>query len=426
MNKLTVLFFTFVLMAVAAGARAECTLQLKIDGAIGPASLDFLQRGMAKAERDGCGSLLLLVNTPGGSLQTTRLIVEEILNSPLPVLCLVHPQGGHAGSAGAIILQACHVSGAMETTNMGAATPIMATGQEIAEDLRKKMMNDTQAWVEGLAALRGRNKQFAREIVTEAKSVEAQEALKLKAIDAVPKDIEEFLRFAKDRTVQFSQGKTGPVSVGPVADFSQDTRFKVLEVTTDPQFAYLIFMGSLGLLYFELTHPGMILPGVVGGIGLIVSLVSFHKLNVDWAGVLLIVLGLVLMLAEAFMPAFGALGIGGMASFIFGGLLLFKDNPGEMQLPLGLILIPSLVLGAIALIFGRMAYKSFTGRRRESLDIYRRGQGVVKEINEAGTEGLLEILGETWKFKSSERLQVNDQVEIVAQTGLTLRVKKRT
>ncbi|MEK6554136.1 MAG: nodulation protein NfeD, partial [Bdellovibrionota bacterium] len=240
---------------------AACTLEVDIIGAIGPASLDLITRVQGRAEKAGCKSILLQINTPGGSLQTTRMIVERILDSEIPFLCLVAPAGAHAGSAGAIIMQACHVAGGLETTNLGAATPISSDGAQIAEDLRKKIMNDTRSWVEGLAQLRGRNVEFARDIVEKAKSVSSKEAVQLRAIDWVGNNKIEFLKFASTKTVQLQSKKDSAVLVGPLQTFALDLRYRVMDLVTNPQIAYILFMGSLGLLYFEMTHPGSIVPG---------------------------------------------------------------------------------------------------------------------------------------------------------------------
>ncbi|MCE3010265.1 MAG: ATP-dependent Clp protease proteolytic subunit, partial [Proteobacteria bacterium] len=189
----TLLFFWSLFFVGPAFAQSKCTLAVELEGAITMASFDYLKRAEIVAIERGCGSLFVRINTPGGDLQSTRMIVEKILASPIPYLCLISPSGGHAGSAGAIIMMACHVSAGLAATNLGAATPILASGQQISEDLRKKMINDTKSWLEGVTKLRGRNLKFAEEIITEAKSVSADEAVKLGALDFVAANEEQFL-----------------------------------------------------------------------------------------------------------------------------------------------------------------------------------------------------------------------------------------
>ena len=419
--------FMWILMGPMVGSvwasESPCTVEARIDGAIGPATLDFIRRAESRVQTHQCGSLLLLINTPGGNLQTTRLIVENILASPTPILCLVHPSGGHAGSAGAIILQACHVSGAVEATNIGAATPVSSGGENIPEDLRKKLINDTRSWVEGLARLRGRSEKFARDIVEDAKALSAKEAQQLKAIDVVVKDKEEFLKFAAAQKVRLAKSENVPVSVGPLKTFEQDLRYKIMDLLTHPQVAYLMFMGSLALLYFELTHPGLIAPGVIGGLGLIISLVSMHMLEVTWGAVLLILLGIGLLIGEAFTPGFGILGVGGVVSFFIGSLFLFDPEQSGVVLPLSTILPTVLLMGA--LIVG-VAYMALTVRRKRKggvLDQVVGLEGRVSQVEKATpTEGYAEVNGEIWKVTCDSPMRVGDHLKIKSHQGLSLRV----
>ncbi len=400
-----------------------CTMNLQMTGTIGPASLDYLQRGLEKAQEKSCASLLLEINTPGGSLQTTRMIVEEILNSPIPVLCVVSPSGGRAGSAGAIIMQACHVSGALEGTNIGAATPVTGQG-DLPDDIRKKLIEDTKSFTLSLAELRERNKDFAEKIVTEAKAVDAKEAAEVGAIDHLSYTIDDFLKFAEGREVKMSGQLVEKVRVGGLVGFDEDFRTKVLHIVTDPEVAYMMFMGSLGLLYFELTHPGAIIPGVVGGIGLIISMIAMHKLDVWWGGLALILLGLVLLVAEAFTPSFGFLGTGGIVSFIFGSIFLYNPAETGYSLPLGFILPTALILGGLMLAVAYFAYKTRSVVRRAAYDVLTGSIGKVVSLEAPSKrKGQITIQGEIWKFKSKEDLDLNAPVRVYGNKGLTLLVE---
>lgn len=395
-------------------AQATCTVAVTINEAISASTVDYLERAEHRALKQKCESLLVRLNTPGGSLQSTRLIVERILASPIPYACLITPQGGHAGSAGAIILQACHVNGGVTATNVGAATPILGTGENTPEDLRKKLINDTVSWLEGVTKLRGRNLKFAKEIVTEAKALSSEDAHKEKALDILAKDEEDFLKQAAERSVV----------IGHLEEFSPDLRYKILSFVADPEFAYLLFMGSLALLYVEITHPGLIAPGVIGGMGLVLSLVAFHKLAVVWGGLALIVLGVAFLVLEIFLPSFGVLGIGGLISVFVGSLFLFDAQATGYTLPLSLI---SSVVGILGVIFLGIGYLALKTLRLKSMDVdadLKSAEGVVISIEGNGHSGQIQIMGETWKFVSEDSLVLGSRVHVTARQGLTLNVKQ--
>jgi membrane-bound serine protease (ClpP class) len=409
-------------MVVSPELAKQCLITADITGAIGPATLDFIERAQSRVESNNCGSLLLNINTPGGNLQTTRLIVEKILNSKVPILCLVSPSGAHAGSAGAIILLACHLSGAFETSNIGAATPISGTGEKLSDDLRNKMVNDTVAWVESLARLRGRNEKYAKDIVAEAKSVTAKEALELKAIEHVGTSVQDFIKFANNKRIKLNENTEATIRIGEQIDFEQDLRFKVMDLLMNPQIAYLIFMGSLGLLYYELTHPGVVAPGVVGAVGLVISLISLHMMDVTWGSVLLIVLGIGFMVAEAFVAGFGILGVGGIISFFVGSLFLFDAETGYV-IPLTTILPTILLLGAAMMGLAYLAYSTRKLRKHGGTDDFLGRAAKVVDVHPGdGTFGYVEIDGELWKCTSTQPLKNGDIVYIKNSQGLTLYV----
>lgn len=409
--------------AVAETLATKCTVEIGLTGTIGLASVDMLSKGLEKVKQKNCASLLVVINTPGGSLQSTRMIVEKILNSPVPVLCLVAPAGAHAGSAGAIIHQACHVNGAMKTTNLGAATPITGDGKDMPEDLRKKMINDTTSWLDGITERRGRSQKFGREIITEAKAVSASEAAKLGAIDYVAERKLDFLSFAEGRTVKMAENQETKVTVGDVIVIEPNFRDKFLALITDPQIAYLLFMASLALIYFEITHPGTMVAGVVGGIALVISMVALHKMDVQYGGLLLLLIGVALMIAESFIASFGILGIGGIAAFIAGSLFLFDpQSQGGYTLPLDIILTTSIVMGGLMIAIAYMAFNTRNVRRKGSYDDLVGESGTIVTVHEGGLKGQMEIAGETWNFESSTPVKVEQTVVVNGFRGLTLKV----
>lgn len=415
------IFFTVFWQAQA---KASCTLAVTINEAISASTTDYLERAEKRALEKKCDSIFVRMNTPGGSLQSTRLIVERILASPLPYVCLISPSGGHAGSAGAIILQACHVNGGLIATNIGAATPILGNGEKTPEDLRNKLINDTVSWLSGVTKLRGRSLKFSKEIITEAKALSSEEAVKEKALDILAKNELEFLQSSQGRKVLMQDKKEQTVAVGDLEDFSPDMRYRILNFVADPEFAYLLFMGSLALLYVEVTHPGLIAPGVIGGIGLVLSLVAFHKLEVVWGGLVLILLGVVFLILEIFVPSFGALGIGGLISLFVGSLFLFDTAATGYSLPLSLILSVVGVLGAFLFGMGYLAMKTLRLKKQDADADLMAAAGKVVTVESSGHRGQIEIMGETWNFVSEDSLQIQDEVHVTGRQGLTLNVKK--
>jgi membrane-bound serine protease (ClpP class) len=404
-------------------AHADCTLAVTVNGAISASTSDYFERAEKRAIEKKCSSLFVRMNTPGGHLQSTRIIVERILASPIPYLCLITPSGGHAGSAGAIILQACHVNGGVTATNIGAATPISGSGEKIPDDLRKKLINDTVSWLEGVTKLRGRNLDFSKEIITEAKSLSSEMAHKEKALDILAANEADFLTKAKDRQVILQDKTATAVVVGDLVEFAPDLRHKVLDFIADPEFAYLLFMGSLGLLYVEITHPGMIAPGVIGGVGFVLSMVAFHKMDVAWGGLALILLGIAFLVLEIFVTSFGILGVGGLVSIFVGSLFLFDRETTGYSLSLPLIFS---VVGTLAIFCGGLGYLALKTIRLKSSDTdsdLLNAVGKVTLVASEGHSGQIQILGELWKFVSEDSLAVGDSVHVTARQGLTLNIK---
>lgn len=418
-----VLLFQFLVFAQE--NQSNCSLALQIYGVIGASTFDYISRGLEVAQQKKCESIYLRVNTPGGSLESTRLIVEKILSSPIPFLCLITPAGGHAGSAGAILLQACHINGGVKTTNIGAATPILGTGGETPSDLRKKMINDSVSWLEGVTKLRNRNLTFSKEIITEAKSFTSEEAQKMGALDFVTQNETEFINLCKTREIKMND-KTLTLNDIQLVEFVPDWRYKILNFFADPEIAYMIFMASLALLYVEFTNPGLIAPGVVGGIGLVMALVSFHKLDVSWGGVLLLFLGVAFLIAEMFVPSFGALGIGGIVSLVLGSLFLFDADKTGISLSLSVILPMVFLFAAVFLSLGWLALKTFKQKRKDSDEELLSQVGTVVKVLPVNGEfkGQLEVAGETWNFVSLDKLSNGDQVKILKRNALELSVKK--
>ncbi len=415
------------LNATTTKKRNACTVELKIEGVIGAAILDIIERAIRTVDKKNCSALLLLINTPGGQLFTTRKIVDRILNTDFPVLCLIYPAGAHAGSAGAIIMQACHVNGGIETTNIGAATPIAGGGQKISDDLRKKLINDTTSWLDSLTQLRKRSKKFGREIITEAKALSAQSAKKEGGIDFVGKTKREFLQFAEGRTVTVRDGKQNIVQVGELLPVQLGFRYRLVSLITEPELIYILFTGSLLLLYYEITHPGLGAPGVLGAIGLVLSFVGMHKLDFSWAGLILLLLSVALFLAELFISGFGIFGAGAIVSFLLGSFLLFDPaKTGGIDISASLIFS---VTGLFALFMGTVTYLALSTLRRKKPKISddlmdtTAPPAEVVHVNKDGISGLVFVNGENWRFECKEKVNKGDKVQVLSHSHLILKVE---
>jgi len=442
-RKLCLLWFLWLSpLAVA----APPVMVLRIDGAITPASAEYVAVGLAQAAERQSGLVVLELDTPGGLDTAMRRIIKEILASPVPVATFVHPSGARAASAGTYILYASHIAAMAPATNLGAATPVqIGIGGPSAEPpaeptkqdpgakeprgaqpkgnvLASKQVNDASAYIRGLAHLRGRNAQWAERAVREAVSLSAEEALKLKVIDLIAADVPDLLRKADGRRVSVAgvERKLETADARAVV-VEPNWRSRLLAVIADPSVALILMMIGIYGLLFEFTHPGFALPGIVGGICLLVALYAFQLLPINYAGVGLIVLGVALMVAEAFVPSFGALGIGGIAAFVIGAVILIDmDIPGY-GVPIGLV-APLAVASAFAVFF--VVTLALKARRRPVVSGREELVGAVGEVVEdfAG-EGWARVHSENWRATSAAPLKQGQKVRVTAMRGLTLEVE---
>lgn len=409
-----------------------------MDGVIGPASADYLSRGLEQARDLDAGVVVLRLDTPGGLDTSMRQMIREILASPVPVIVYVAPGGARAASAGAFILYAGHVAAMAPGTNVGAATPVQIgglpggpgnesdapddkAGKDASPDATAKATNDAVAYIRSLARLRGRNADWAEQAVRTAASLEADAALEAGVIDFVADDVDDALAQAHGRTVN-ARGVAIVLETrdAPVTHVRPDWRHRLLSAVTNPNVALILMMiGVYGLL-FEFMNPGALYPGVIGAISLLIGLYALAALPVSYVGAALILVGLGLMVAEIFAPSFGILGIGGVFAFLLGGVLFMDtDAPGfGVSLPL----VAGLAVASLVFSLGvlRMALSARRKRIVSGREQMIGATGQVQDWNNGS--GHVFAHSERWRAVSADPVQAGDRVRILALDGLTLTV----
>ena len=435
-------------------ARAAPVLLLEVQGAIDPASADYLIRGIARA-KDGHAPLVVIrLDTPGGLDTSMRQIIQAILASPVPVAVYVSPEGARAASAGTYILYAAHIAAMAPATTLGAATPVTiglpgirspvddrgdkpgSSGGEAKKEepareippmapgdaLTAKQVHDASAFIRGLAQQRGRNAEWAERAVREAVSLTASEALRDKVIDVLAADVPDLLAQLDGRTVRVHGADVTLATRGlSVEAVLPDWRQQLLSVIANPSFALILMMIGIYGLIFEFSSPGFGVAGVTGAICLLLALFALQMLPVNYAGLALILLGMALFAAEILTPAFGVLGVGGVIAFIAGGLLLFdRDIPG-FGIPLALIFGLAASSAAVVLLGGGMALRA---RRRPVVSGQEEMIGAVGDVLavENGQAWAL-VHGERWKVHSPDVLTPGQRVRVLALHDLTLEVR---
>ena len=413
---------------------------LDIDGIIGPATSDYVQRSLHKAEVDHAALIIIRMNTPGGLDTAMREIIQAIITSPIPVVTYVAPSGARAASAGTYILYASHVAAMAPATNVGAATPVQLAGPfssggnesgkkesspnsaEHADTMTRKITNDAVAYIKGLAKMRGRNAEWAEKAVREAASLPADEALKLGVIDVIAKDMQDLLTKIDNRTVTVDgREQTLHTKNLRLVDMAPDWRSRVLAIISDPNVAYILMLVGIYGLVYEFANPGMMLPGVAGAISLMLALYAFQVMPVNYAGVGLIILGIAFMIGEAVVPSFGALGIGGIIAFVIGSMILLDTNVPGYGISLGLIAAVTLSSAAFFIFVVGMAVRA---RRRPIVSGREELIGAVGTIIEDfDVDGRIRIHGEVWSAHSKIPLHKGQRVQVRSMHGLVLNVE---
>ena len=437
-----------------ASAASSPVMVVPLNGAIGPASADFVTRALVRAADEHAQLVVLEIDTPGGLDRSMRQIVKDILASPVPVAAFVAPSGARAASAGTYILYASHIAAMAPGTNLGAATPVSIGGpdtlptppqkpgdtrtkeskeskeqpapaaDQAAEQttMTKKQVHDAAAYIRSLAQMHGRNVEWGERAVREAVSLSAEEALKEKVIDVTARDVPDLLAKLNGRKVTTAAGeRTLATSDAALIPIAPEWRTRFLSVVTDPSVALLLLMAGVYLLIFEFMNPGMALPGVLGAISLLLGLFALQMLPVSYAGLGLLLLGITFMIAEVFMPTYGSLGVGGVVAFAFGAIMLIDTDVPGFGIPPSVIGAVVIVTALFIFLVGGVAVKA---RRRPIVtgdDELIGSVGVALE--DAETEGWARVHSEQWRVRSPVPLKRGQSVRIMARDDLVLSVQ---
>ena len=411
---------------------------MQLDGAIGPASADYVRRGLALAAAKEARLAVLQLDTPGGLDASMRSIVKDILASPVPVATFVAPSGARAASAGTYILYASHIAAMAPASNLGAATPVaigMPTpgrpdakpgdksekSAEPADAMTAKRLSDASAYIRSLAQLRHRNAEWAEQAVRESASLSAQEALQKQVVNYVAQDVADLLMQVNGRDVEMDRGTVRLVTQrAQLLVFEADWRSRLLSVITEPSLALILLMIGIYGLLFEFSSPGFVLPGVVGAICLTLALFGLQMLPVNYAGLALILLGVAFLIAEAFLPSFGVLGLGGIAAFAFGAVLLIDNDSPGFGVPLWVVALSSAVSALFIIVVAGMAAKA---KHRPVVSGVTTLVGTTGELVEfADGEGWAQIQGDYWRVTGSGDLYAGRRVRVSGVQGSALQV----
>lgn len=443
--NLLLIFFSYILISGINPAFSDSDVintkritLIEIDGTINPATVDYIRSGMESAKENSSEALIILLDTPGGLLTSTKAIVKALLNSPVPIIVYVYPSGATATSAGVFITLSANIAAMADGTSIGAAAPVLlgpgGGGQKSKDEekekngddkkMSEKIENFASSFIESIAEKRGRNVKWAIDAVRSSASITATEALKKDVIDLISPNLNELINEIDGREVTLPTGKRILNTKGAMVDrVNMNAKQRLIDILSTPDIAFLLIsLGSLGL-FIEFYNPGLIFPGVAGAICLLLGLVSLQILPFNYAGLALLTLSILLFIAEVYVTSYGLLAIGGILSFILGALLLFDTPESDVRVGFNVVIAAALAIG---LFFIFVAYYLVKSQRSAiSLGF----EGLMGEVGVAVTtienKGKIFIHGEYWDAESDETIREGEKVKVVEKiSGFKLRVKK--
>jgi membrane-bound serine protease (ClpP class) len=426
MFKIKIALTCFVLFALSStAASASSVVKIRVDDTIQPISAEYIDRAIEQARQTNADAVLIELRTPGGLVDSTREIIQKILNSPVPVIVYVAPTGANAASAGFFILESADIAAMAPGTNTGAAHPVTLGGEKMDDIMKTKVENDSAAFMRSFVGPRGRNVQLAESAVRESKSWTDQEALHQRLIDIVAKDQDDLFKQISGRTIKRFDGKQVKLDLvdAKVDEMPMTLRQRILDFLLDPNIAFLVLAVGALALYAEFNHPGAVVPGVVGVIFILLALFALNLLPTRYAAFTLIMAAFVLFILEAKFGTHGILGLGGIACLTLGGLLLVDGPIPEMRVNIWVALGVSVPLGAITVFLMSIALRA---RRNK---VVTGEQGMIGAVGEARTdidpEGKVFVLGELWNAHAPSRVGIGDHVVVRKVQGLELEVEKK-
>ncbi len=396
---------------------------IRIEESINPGTAAFLSRGIRQAVEDDASLVIVQLDTPGGLVSSMRTMIKTIMNTPTTVVVFVSPSGAQAASAGVFVVMAADIAAMAPGTNIGAAHPVVVGGKGMDETMNTKVVNDLVAFIKSIATKRGRNAEWAEEAVRKSISITAEEALKLKVIDLIARDVDDLLVKLEGWSVQTKEGEKKLALKGlPLETVQENLRDRILKTISNPNIAYLLMLIGMAGLYFELSHPGAIFPGVIGGISLILAFYAFQTLSVNYAGVLLILLGAVLFLLEIKVASYGLLSVGGVICLTLGSIMLFNTGTSGLRISWSVLIPAVLVISGFFITVAFLAVRAHMAQPRTGY------QGLIGEIAVAkeslAPDGKVFVHGELWNATSEDIVPVGTRVEVTGVENLWLKVRK--